>query len=173
MHLFSIVLFSMSCSSVASFLAWGGGGGKTPKCPHWRKKITYMYPICASERLRSIYICRSQNTCCICIHKWIIAVSFLFLRVWRYKCQYTEKTLTLRKFMYIYERAQKILAVSHSKTAISSNILLILQNFVGTVTYLSAYMYRQKSEKALGGGGGGGKNCPPPPLDTLVMSCKT
>ena len=47
-----------SFSRVASFLVWGlgGGGGKTPKCTD-KKNVTYM-----SERLKNIYIFRSQNT---------------------------------------------------------------------------------------------------------------
>ena len=49
--------------------------------------------------------------------------------VWRYK-QYSEKTLTLRKSKLCEqarsERAWKILPFSHSKTAISFNILLVL-----------------------------------------------
>ena len=136
------------------------GGGARPLNVPTEEKKSRTCTLYARAGASEAYIFAGLKTLVASVYiKRIIAVSFLFLRVWRYKCQYTEKTLTLRKFMYIYERAQKILAVSHSKTAISSNILLILQNFVGT--YLSAYIYRQKSEKALGGGG---EELPPRPL---------
>ena len=54
--------------SVASFLVWGGGGaGKTPKCTDRGKKKSctcnlYARASEASERLRNIYMFRSQNT---------------------------------------------------------------------------------------------------------------
>ena len=71
--------------------------------------------------------------------------------------QYTNKTLTLRKFMHM-RASFKIFTISHSKTGISSNILSV------QMTCLSGYMYRQiskctdKTPKMHYGG-----NCPPPP----------
>ena len=82
--------------------------------------------ICASERLRNIYIFRSQNT-----SAYIQSMQFsLFLVVWRYKRQYTNKILTLRGKNSMHMRASELrhfFAFSHSKIAISFNILLVLQ----------------------------------------------
>ena len=51
-----------------------------------------------------------------------------------YKRQYTDKTLTLWKSMYICERALNFLPFLHTKSAISLNILLVIyfRYFVGT-----------------------------------------
>ena len=71
----------------------------------------------------------------ICIHIYTInAVSFYHLwydAIYTSKRQYTDKTLTLRKCMYMRasggSKLRKISAFLHSKTAISFNILLVLQ----------------------------------------------
>ena len=78
----------------------------------------------------------------------------------------------------MYMRASELRKFSHfyiSKTAISFNIMLVLQILCRytEMTCLSAYMYRQiifqmyrqNSEKALWGGG---HPPPPPPLATLM-----
>ena len=68
--------------------------------------------------------------------------------------------------IYVYMRAslENFLAFLHSKTAISFNILLVLQilcrykindMLVGLHVATNFEMYRQNSEKALWGGGGG------------------
>ena len=70
---------------------------------------------------------------------------------------------------------EKIYAFSHLKTAISFNILLVLQKLcrytndilVGLHVPTDFQMYRQNSEKAFFGGIAP-PPCPPPPLATLV-----
>ena len=97
-----VVLFS---SSVASFLVWGGGT-RPPNVPTEKKNhvhVTYM-----RERApqKHIYFQVSKY---ICMHAYAInAVPFYYL--WRYKWQYTGKTLTSRKCVNmraseIFERA--------------------------------------------------------------------
>ena len=109
--------------SQPAFWYWGV---KTPKCTD--KKNTYTARASeASERLRNIYY---QDSKYICLH--IQSMHFPLLMVWRYKRYYTNKTLQLRKKIYEYgsersERAQTIFTFSHAKTAISFNILLVLQ----------------------------------------------
>ena len=110
-------------SRVASFLVLGGGGGgKTPKCTDKKK---YMYLYCASERLKNIHFQDSKymHTCTI------NAVSFNYL--WYgaiYERHYTDKTLIFRRTKVMNMRASWIFfTFSHSKTAISFNILLVLQ----------------------------------------------
>ena len=74
--------------------------------------------------------------------------------------------------MYICERASKFSHIHISKTAISFNILLVLQILCWYKWHLSGYIYRQiskcteKTPKKHYGGGGG--NYPLPPLATLV-----
>ena len=86
---------------------------------------------------------------------------------------YTDKTLTLRKSMYMRasgaSELRKFSRIFTYKTAISFNILLVLQILVGTNDMLVGLheaanfeMYRQNSEKALWGGGGDLPPCPPP-----------
>ena len=99
-------------SSVASFVVLGGGS-KPPNVPTKKNHIhvTYNYThacICASERLRNILsIFRSQNTCYICMYIHNKCSSLALLMLWRYKRQFTDKTLILRKHMYICERAER------------------------------------------------------------------
>ena len=115
----------------------------------------------------------------IYIHNTINAVFFSIYGMVLYinDVQYTGKTLTVEKmYTCVGERAER---ASLENFGIFTFLNChFFQYFVGTshtlsvqMTCLSAYMYRQKSEKALLGGGGGG-NCPlcppPPPLATLV-----
>ena len=76
----------------------------------------------ASETYRPIF-----SGLKIHLHTYTInADPFLLLMVWRYKRHYNDKTQTLRK---IYEYASELgnfFAFSHSKTAISFNILLVI-----------------------------------------------
>ena len=108
-------------SSVTRFLVWGGGGGgaRPPNVPTKKKSCTYIARASTSETC----IFRTQ------IHLHVYnGVSFHYLRVWRFKQHYTDKTL---KSMNIRESGASELriffAFSHSKTAISINILLVLQ----------------------------------------------
>ena len=77
-----------------------GGGGKTPKCTDRKKnhaQVTY-------ERApqKHIYF-GSQNTFAY-IYNQCSSFLLILLMVWRYKRQYTDKTLTVRK---IYELIRK------------------------------------------------------------------
>ena len=80
------------------------------------------------------------------------------------KRQYTDKTITLRESMYMRASLDNF-GISYSKTAISVNILLVLQILGRPVqmTCLPGYMYRKITERTdktpksiMGGGGGGG-----------------
>ena len=117
---------STPVTSVASFLVLGGGA-RPPNVP------TKMYIYCASERsererLRNIYF---QDSKYICLH--IQSMHFPLLMVWRYKRYYTDKRLKIKKkkiYEYASERSEQSLiffTFSHAKTAISFNILLVLQ----------------------------------------------
>ena len=77
--------------------------------------------------LRNMYIFRSQITICM-IHNITNAVPcyYLWYGVIIYKRQYTDKKLTLRKSMNMRASLDFFFAFSHSKTAISFNILLVL-----------------------------------------------
>ena len=92
--------------------------------------------------------------------------------VWRHKRQYTDKTLKWRKSMYMRASgASELRQFSHFyilKLLFLSIFCWYFRYFVGTklMTCLSAYMYRQNSEKALWGGGGQLPPCHP--LATLV-----
>ena len=80
--------------------------------------------------LRNTYIFRSQNYIFIYIQSMQFPVINYGMALYINDiCMYTDKTLTLRKSMYICERAslENFLAFLHSKTAISFNILLVLQ----------------------------------------------
>ena len=105
----------------------------------------------------------------------------LLLMVWHYKRQYAEKRLTLRKSMYICERAER--ASLGNFCIFTFKNCYFVQYFVGTsetlsvqLTYLSAYMYRQiskctdKTPKKHYWGVGGGGAIAPPPLATLVLT---
>ena len=136
--------------SVASFLVLGGGGGKTPKFTERKQNNVYEYAP-ASERLRNIYIFRSHNTS---VYIYNQCSSLLLLVVWRYKQQHTNKTLTLRKSMYM--RA----SLEHFRIFTFYNFYF-LQYFVGTSDTLSqehnifrsqntfAYTYNQCSSLLL------------------------
>ena len=102
--------------------------------------------------------------------------------VW-YKRQYTDKTLTLRKFMCMRaseaSELRKFWYFYILKLLLLSIFCRYIRYFVGTNDMLVGLhvptnfpMYRQKSEKALlGGGGGGGEAIAPPcpPLATLMV----
>ena len=86
-------------SSVAScffFCLGGGGGGKTPKCTDRRKKITQKHIYFQVTK----YLWHLYNQC----------TSPLLLMGWRYKRQYTGKTLIFKK-IYVY--ASELKNVSH------------------------------------------------------------
>ena len=83
----------------------------------------------------------------ICIHIQSMQFPLITSGIWRYKRHYTDKTLTLRKiYEYASERSeQKNFTFSHSKTAISFNILLVLQILCVRNTFIQCtdnkYMY--------------------------------
>ena len=117
-------------SSVASFLVWGGG--QAPKCTDIKKSYTcnlYARASEASERLRNITI-------------------GLYFLVWYGAIN--DSIVTLRKSKLNErarsERAWKIFPFSHSKTAISFNILLVLlifnlrNTFSGLKVHLHVYI---------------------------------
>ena len=126
--------------------------------------------------LRNTYIFRSQitssynryNQCSSCYYLWYGVV---------YKGHmYTDKTLTLRKSMYICERAERaslenFLAFLHSKTAISFNILLVFQILCRYKWHACRLTCSDKFRNVptklwksiIGGGGGGGGIAPLPP----------
>ena len=98
-------------SSVASFLVWGGGGGKTPKCTD--KKI-YVLILC--ERAPQKHIFSGLK---IHLHTYTInAVSFNYL------CYGIINDIIPSE--HYASELRIFLAFSHSKTAISFNILLVL-----------------------------------------------
>ena len=74
------------------------------------------------------------------------------------KRQYTDKTPTLRKCMYMYMRASELRKCSHfhSKTITFSIFCWYFRYFVGLHVPTNFQMYQQNSEKALLGS-------PPPP----------
>ena len=127
------------------------------------------------------FIFRSPITSAYIIQS-IINGSFLsLLMVWHYNINdmYADKTLTLRKSMYMRASgaSEKIFAFSHSKTAISFNILLVLQKlcrYKWHTCWLTC-MYRHISKctdktpkKHYWGGGGAVAPLPPPPTPTLA-----
>ena len=124
-------------SSVASFLVWGGG--QPPKCTDIKKNI-YMHVTYMHERAKRAGASETYRP--------------LFSHmVWRYKRQYRIKhwhweTLWIN---YASERAWKLFPFSHSKTAISFNILLVLLILYLRNTYIfrsqitSSYTYNQCS----------------------------
>ena len=65
------------------------------------------------------------------------------------RVMYTDKTITLGKSMYMRASLENFLAFLHSKTAISFNILLVLQ-------ILCPYKWHACRLTCPGGGGGGG-----------------
>ena len=76
----------------------GGGGGKTPKCTDKNHvHVTYM----CERATQKHYIPVSKH---ICIHIQSMQFS-LFLVLWRYKRQYTNKILTLRRRKNMHMRA--------------------------------------------------------------------
>ena len=101
-----------------------------------------------------------------------------------YKRQYTDKTTTLRKSMYMRANgASELRKCSHFYISLKLLFLSIFcwyfRYFVGTNDMLVGLhvatnfeMYRQNSEKALlaGGGGGGLPPCPPPPPPATQMA---
>ena len=117
------------------------------KFSHFRiKKLLFLSIFCwyTSDTLsRNIYIFRTQITSA--------SMQFPFYYLWYmalYKRQYADRTLTLRKSMYIYASELRKLLNFHIL-----KLLLFSQYFVGTsdtlsvqVTCLSAYMYRQISK---------------------------
>ena len=119
--------------------------------------------------LRIIYIFRSQITSSYIYTINAVPCYYLWYGI-IYKRQYTDKTLTLRKSMYM--RASELRKFSHFyiiKLLFLSIFCWYFRYFVSTNDMLvglhvptNFQMYRQNSEKALLGGGGGG-NCPPPP----------
>ena len=111
------------------------------------------------------HIFRSQNTSAY-IHN---QCSFLL-----YKRQYTDKTLTLGKSMYLWvSRASEIRKFLHFhilKMLFLSIFCWCFRYFVGTNDMLvglrvptNFQMYRQNSKRALWGGGGSCPPAPPPP----------
>ena len=92
-----------------------------------------------------------------------------------YKRQYTDKTLTLRKSMYMRANGaselRKFFAFLHSKTAISFNILLVLQILCRYKWHACRLTCSDKFpnvptklwKSIMGGGGGGLPPAPPPP----------
>ena len=68
----------LSCSSVASFLVWVGGGGKTPKCTDKNNIGTY---IARAKRASAseTYVFRTQNTSAYTMSYTINAFSFNYL----------------------------------------------------------------------------------------------
>ena len=138
--------------------------------------------------LRNIYIFRSQITSAYIIQS--MQYTLLLLIVWRYvfKRQYTDKTLTLRKSMYMRASgASELRKFSNFyilKLLFLSIFCWYFRYFVGTNDMLvglhvptNCQMYRQNSEKHYGGGGA---IAPPPPAPSgyanappysLVPSC--
>ena len=119
-----------------------------------------------------MYIFRSQITSAYICNQCSFPFSMAL-----YKRQYVNKTLTLRKSMYMRASGASELRIFFNFHILK---LLFSQYFVGTsatlsvqMTFLSANMYRQiskctdKTPKKHYGGGGGGGNCPlcsPPPI---------
>ena len=120
-------------SSVASFWYWGGGA-RPPNVPTEKKSCTcnlYARASEASKRLRNIYISGLK----IHLHTYAInqCSSLLLLMVWRYKWQYTDKTLTLRK---IYEYASELRKFSH--------FYILKQQFFSICCWYFRYTLSQK-----------------------------
>ena len=118
--------------------------------------------------LTNIFIFRSLITSAYIMQSIINAVSFhcfWYMALW-YKRKYAEKMLTLRKSMYMRASgaSEKIFAFSHSKTAISFNILLVLQKLCRyklptcrlTCTDRFPNVPTKLRKSIIGGGGGGG-----------------
>ena len=123
-------------SSVASFLVLGGGASP-PNVPTEKNHVhvTYM-PERASQKHIGLYI---QVLAYICMHTQ--SMQSPFIMVWRYKRQYQTTTNILEIYEYASERAWKIFAFSHSKTAISFNIILL----VLLILYLrNIYIFRSQ-----------------------------
>ena len=114
-------------SNVASFCYWGGGGGQAPqmyrqkKTNHVHVYLTYMRERVKRASASEIYVFSGLK---IHLHTYNQCSG-----IWHYKWQYmTDKTLTLRK---IYEYASELRKkFAFTKTAISFNILLVLQIFL-------------------------------------------
>ena len=148
----------------------GGGGARPLNVP------TEKYISQASKHLRNIYVFRSQNTLYL-LHLLTYIINAVPFNVCHYKWQYTNKTQTLRK-LYESDRSKrvwKMFAFSHSKSAISFNILLVLQILCQyKLTCLLAYTYRQiskcisKTQKKLYWG-----ELPPPPLPGYASGSTT
>ena len=162
----------LESSSVGSFLVWGGGG-QAPQM-YQQKKDSRTCNLNARASASETYIFGSQNTCYICIH--IRSSRCPCIIAWGYKWQYTDKTLTLRKAMYM--RVTGASELRHIFTLLKLIFLSMFgwyfRYFVGTNDMLvglhvptNFQMYRQNSEKKHDWG-----NCPPPPappLATLVL----
>ena len=105
---FILWVLSLLCiqtsSSVASFLVLGGGGGgQDPQMYRQKKKnlLTYM-----RERAPEIHIFSWLKILATSAYIGLYTLynqfsSLLLLMVWRYKRQYTDKTITLRKSRYM------------------------------------------------------------------------
>ena len=143
---------------------WGGGGGKIPKC-------TDEQLICASERLRNIIMSCLKILSYTSAYLYNQYSSLILLMVWRYKWQYTDKTLTLRekKNLCICEQAERA-------SLENIRILLVLQ----IVCRYKQHAYRLSctdkfpnvpTKKRHYGGGGGGELSPPPPPPMRCRTC--
>ena len=130
-------------SSVASF--WYGGGGARPRNVPTKNICTYIARASeASELLRNIYF---QNSKYICIHIQSMQFPLITYGMALQTTLYWQNT-NIKKELWICERASlENFTFSHSKTAISFNILLVLQilclrnTFIFRSQIKSAYIY--------------------------------
>ena len=112
-------------TSVASFLVLGGGGGQAPQM--YRQNFFLLK--CASERSERAPIKHIFSGLKIHLHTYNQCSSLLLLLAWCYIYDSIMiKHYSLRKiYEYASERSLDFFfAFSHSKTAISFNILLVL-----------------------------------------------
>ena len=112
------LIVSFQRSSVASFLVLGGGGGGDKTQMYRQEKK--VHEIARASASKHIYFQVSQYICVHVIYNQCSSL-FILLVVWRYKrTTSSNKTLILRKSMYIFFMR------AYSKTVISFNILLVL-----------------------------------------------
>ena len=134
-------------SSVASFLVLGGGGGQDPEMYRQNNICTYIARANeASERLRNIYFHDSKYICIVIYN----AVSFNYFLYGAINDiiltkQHYEQSMNMRASGA--SELRKFFTFSYSKTAISFNILLVLQilclrnTFIFRSQITSAYIH--------------------------------